>query len=195
MSQPTQRRRSAGAWFVVTVLFLIPLAITACSAQHAVLGRLLALCVAFSVGVPISFWFALSPRSKVIADGAKLNSPELRRARPAAEVVIRCLLFAFACLLSSIALRLAVDVSRFVAGEQPVVVRGEITYNSTPFGVWFISQSLRIRGNADPHKGYYLLYSLGPRLRLNAEYELTVLPRSRFVLTARSLSGGNGAIP
>jgi hypothetical protein len=133
------------------------------------------------------FWFALSPKSKIIRPGGKLNQPQFDGSRQQIERGIRIVIVLFGLwLFFTLTIPFARDLLVFVNGTKPVVVAGTTVEQTAPFlGLWFLEQSVKTSKDGT---SLLLFYSLQP-LHVGQKYEFTVLPRSGVVLDFRLVTG------
>jgi hypothetical protein len=178
-----QNRRRISYWVAAFFFFIFPSIMVSLPWIPIWLGRLIAVSTFTFFGTLAIFWYGLSPRSKMIRKGGKLNEPRFNRVRPKIERVMRALIVGFGAFFSFyVTLPLASDLVHLAAGEKPAIITGIPADKSVPLGgLWFLKQSVRFGREAD---SYSLFYSWKP-LRVDASYEFVVLPRSRVILDFR----------
>jgi hypothetical protein len=186
MTEPKTGNRSMRILYAV-LLFVVPYVVISLPGVPRWLGRTVAASIFIFFMTVATFWFGLSPKSKMIRPGGKLSQPQFDSVRPLIERRIRILVVVFGVFaFFTITLPFTEDLIQLAAGQKPLRITGTTTDKSIPlFGVWFLEQSVRLtRGG----KNYSLFYSWEP-LRVGKTYEFVVLPRTRLILDFRE-SGG-----
>jgi len=142
----------------------------------------------FVAGIFFLFLYALSPKSKFILKGGKLNNPEFKNQKKHIELFLRGAISLFTLsLIFFFVLPFGADILWISRGvEQPVRLSGKVVQNTTTFGAWFISQRLKISGESTNDDYYTLLYSLN-HLSKDQKYDFILLKRSKLVLAVNSL--------
>jgi len=170
--------RKKKKWLIPLILFVMPYALVYMPGVPGWVGRAVGVVLFHVVMNSLVLAWCLNPRSRIIAEGAKLTRPGYERSRQVVERVIRVsgVIFGivFCYFLTIPVLRDSLTLTR---GASPQRVEGRVTSNSMVFGLWFLKQGIRLNGDGS----YTVLYSLQP-IKVGGEYELLVLPRSRLVV-------------
>jgi hypothetical protein len=135
------------------------------------------------------FWFSLSPKSEVIASGAKLNRSDLLKRKKAVERTLRILGVLFGIFFTAyLTVPFMADVGDVFRGKQPLRISGSVAANTSPVGLSYLKQSLYLHDDYGRREtdSYTFLYSFLV-LKAGREYELTVLSRSMLVLDQKEL--------
>ncbi len=186
------RVRNTWRWVGLTVFIGFPYGAVLVAHEDEWIGRVIALSVVFVSAVVLSLWYSMNPRTSMIREGGRLSGTEFAKQKRLVEGVLRVAILGFGLsLLFMVAVPFAGDVVSLATGERPETLQGRVARNTSAFGAWFVSQSIGFQGGEEAEGTYYLLYSLAPRLRRDAVYEVLVLPRSRMIVEA-SLAANEG---
>jgi hypothetical protein len=126
---------------------------------------------------------------KMVKEGGKLTRPEYSKMGSYVAFGFRV----FFCLTGLTLLfwgvvPIGIDVGLLMFNREPVVIHGNIKYNNSAFGLWFMYQGVGVETYTGNTKHYHLLYSTKQRLPVDNSYELLVLPRSKIVLKAKEIT-------
>src|SRR5258708_6423142 len=166
-------------FYLFIIIFVMPYILVYSPGIPRWLGRTAATSLLVFLITVCIFWFAISPKSKVIGDSGKFSEPQFAKVRPKIERGIRMTAVAFGILLClTKTFPLAADLARLTVDRKPTKLRGMVLDRSTPFlGVLLLAGSVRL---SRKESSYYLLYSR-KQPRVGESYEFVVLPRSRFI--------------
>ena len=184
------RRNIRGAQGLVIILFLcvLPHFVILISGRHEPLGRVIAAGFAFVGGSIVIIGWGLSPTSRIIRRGAKLNHPEYVTTRPIAERLIRVAIVIFGIGFAwAFALPLLVDVTKMTQGEDPMKMTGRVTVTRGRYNIWFLWSLFTVENSEQRVRDVSLLYGWHPIKNGNL-YAVTFLPRSKVVLQATPIS-------
>lgn len=172
-------------WIPFLCFIGIPLLITTLFKNEEWLARIIAIFIAVLIGIPTLIYYSLNPQSNIISEGAKLNKPGYEKQKKIVLIIMRLIYFMLGIfLLFIILIPLSNDVfSLIYHRQQPLIVKGNVIENSSPFGIWIMIQTIRIEMGIEK-QNYYLLYSLSSGPRRNKMYEFKILPKSKLILEA-----------
>jgi len=174
-------------WVPLILFIVVPYTSILLAREHELVGRIVALSIVFCSAVVLIFWYSLNPKTKIIRPGGKLTQLGFKK-KQIVEWTARLLFLGFGLVfLYSFVVPFAIDMFVVVQGYEITTVKGTVTRNSTLFGTWFLSQSIRINRGTSGEETYYLLYSLKPRLRRETKHEFLILPHSKLILEAKEL--------
>jgi len=170
------------------ILFVFPVVCITTTGEHEWIGRIIALAVVCTFGIPILFWWALNPKSNFIAKNAKLNQPKFKKMKRHIDLMVRLVIIVFGiCFLWGTAIPLGIGIGSLMFDGRPVVLRGCTSSITTPLPLLeFLTQEIVLE-QAGCKSTYRFWYPLRPRLKQNKDYELLILPRSRLILDAKEL--------
>jgi hypothetical protein len=141
-------------------------------------------CLMFFLAIAI-FWWALSPKTRMIRGGT-LASSKYDAIRPRIELGMRISVVAFGIFFAFyVATPLLLDVIGIARGELPDRFPARVVYSTSGLGGVILGERSVQFERGGP--SYYCFYSWTDPLRIAHEYDLTVLPRSKMILDFREI--------
>ncbi len=173
--------------WVPVVFIILPLNCMLFAGSHEAFVRLCVLAVLFPLAAITICWYALSPKTRMIKAGGKLNNSKYSKKARIVVLVARVFFLLLGLGLAFYTFQLGRDVVSLLSGQETKIVRGYSVINSTPFGAWFASQSIYLNDEQGSQESYILFYSPKPRIKLDRYYEFEILPHTKLILQAREL--------
>ena len=145
-------------------------------------GRVIGLTIVFCTTTPLLLYLGLSKKIKIIKTSGKLNKVEqFKGKKNAVELGIRFMIVSFAIgFLILFIIPFVRDIYFLANKGTPVVTEQKIISNNSPFGAWFLSQTIQLKMNQMTN--FYYLYSLKKRIRKNKSYKFKILPHSKLIV-------------
>ena len=169
-------------WIISFVLLVLPFCLIYFPIWPQWIGRVIVYCLYFSFAPLVAWWWSLNPRTVIVGDDGKLARPGNEKSRRKFEVIARIGVFLFGVLtFTNLTLSLNQDVYDLIRGKSLLEMAGVVVDNDTPFGAWYLSQSIRLQ-NEPSAKSYGLIFSLEPRFNRGEFVRFLVLPRSRMIV-------------
>ena len=170
---------------ILFIYIIVPFGVILLFKGNEWFGRTIGLTVVLFVSVPLIFFLTFSKKIELIKKDSKINrTPSLKKKKSGVILIIRSCIFIFGLgLLFLFVIPFIQDLRAISRKDVPVVVRQEIVQSTSPFGAWFLSQTIKLK--ADKGKNYYFLYSLKKRVTKNKTYKFLILPQSRLIVEIR----------
>lgn len=182
-------KQSKHGWIIFATFIVLPFLIIglANNLDQEIIGRLIATAILMLIFPALLFLYVFNPKIKIIKEGYKIDRKYGAKTKKKIELLFKGAAFFFMLFfVISSTVPFTLDVIDVCKSNQNIVeTSGEITYTRSPlFGLWFLSQTIRLDNSKKANDNMTLLYSFHG-LKENMAYTFEVLPRSGFILKAK----------